>query len=220
VTTAIYYRVSSAQQTVANQKPDVERYVQAQGLGPVTVYEEQASAAKRRPEFERMLAACRDGHHSTVVVWALDRFGRSMAGNVRDVLELDRLGVRVVSVREPWLNTAGPVRELLVAIFSWVAQQERQRLIERTKAGLATAKAKGKQIGTISPVAPREPEARAAVVQAWRAETGGKSVRRLAEMLGGVSTATAARLAREWPAADPQQAITAASGAPDSPEFA
>ena len=51
--------------------------------------------------------------------------------------ELDRLGVRVLSARESWLDTDSPVRPLLVAIFGWVAEQERARLIERTKAGMA-----------------------------------------------------------------------------------
>lgn len=63
-----------------------------------------------------------------------------MIGNLTDVLELDRIGVKVVSVRESWLDTGGPVRNLLIAIFSWCAEQERNRLVERTKAGLASAR--------------------------------------------------------------------------------
>jgi DNA invertase Pin-like site-specific DNA recombinase len=52
-----------------------------------------------------------------------------------------------MSVREPWLDTDSPVRPLLVAIFGWVAEQERTRLIERTKAGMARARKEGKKIG-------------------------------------------------------------------------
>jgi DNA invertase Pin-like site-specific DNA recombinase len=63
------------------------------------------------------------------------------------VLDCDRLGVLVLSVREGWLDTSGPVRPLLVAIFGWVAEQERTRLIERTKAGLERAKRDGKRLG-------------------------------------------------------------------------
>jgi DNA invertase Pin-like site-specific DNA recombinase len=70
-----------------------------------------------------------------------------MMGAIQTVLELDRLGVRVMSVREPWLDTDSPVRPLLVAIFGWVAEQERTRLIERTKAGMARARKEGKRIG-------------------------------------------------------------------------
>jgi DNA invertase Pin-like site-specific DNA recombinase len=82
-----------------------------------------------------------------VAVWALDRLHRSMQGAISTVLELDRLGVEVLSVREPWLATSGPVRPLLVAIFGWVAEQERARLIERTRAGLARARAQGRRPG-------------------------------------------------------------------------
>jgi DNA invertase Pin-like site-specific DNA recombinase len=77
----------------------------------------------------------------------LDRLHRSMVGAITTVLELDRLGVEVISLKEPWLDTSGPVRSLLVAIFGWVAEQERVRLIERTKAGLERARAQGKRLG-------------------------------------------------------------------------
>ncbi len=146
---AIYLRVSKSDgsQSVDNQRPEVEQLASARGLGVVHVYEEQASAAKHRPEYERMMRDARRGTFTVLVIWALDRFGRSMIGNMQDVTELDRIGVTVVSVRESWLDTGGPVRALLIAIFSWCAEQERARLIERTKAGLATARRKGKRLG-------------------------------------------------------------------------
>jgi putative DNA-invertase from lambdoid prophage Rac len=143
---ALYVRVSSGQQTTANQLAELHQLCEARGFEPV-LYEETESAAKRRPVFERMLADARAGRVRAVLVWALDRFHRSMAGAVHDVLELDRLGVRVLSVREPWLDTSGPVRGLLVAIFGWVAEQERARLIERTRAGLERARREGKRLG-------------------------------------------------------------------------
>ena len=74
-----------------------------------------------------MLKDARRGKFAVLVIWALERFGRSMIGNLSDVLELDRIGVTVVSARETWLDTGGPVRSLLIAIFSWVAEQERAR---------------------------------------------------------------------------------------------
>lgn len=143
----IYLRVSTDKQTTANQRPEVERLAAARELEIVRVFEEVESAAKRRPEFEAMLASAHRGDFDTVIVWALDRFGRSMMGNVADVLALDQRGVEVLSVREPWLDTRGPVRQLLLAIFGWVAEQERARLIERTHAGLARARAAGKVLG-------------------------------------------------------------------------
>jgi len=146
---AIYLRVSKSDgsQSVENQRPEVEQLARARGLEVVHVYEEQASAVKHRPKYEAMLKDARRGKFDVLIIWALDRFGRSMTGNLTDVLELDRIGVTVVSVRESWFDTSSPVRSLLIAIFSWVAEQERARLIDRTKAGLERARRAGKRIG-------------------------------------------------------------------------
>ena len=144
---AVYLRTSTGRQTTENQAPDVERLVRARGLRVVARYDETASSARERPEFRRMLDDARRGVFTTLVVWSLDRFGRSMVGNVNDLLELDRIGVLVLSVREAWLDTGGPVRALLIAIFSWVAEQERVRIGERTRAGLERARARGKKLG-------------------------------------------------------------------------
>jgi DNA invertase Pin-like site-specific DNA recombinase len=143
---AVYLRVSTDRQTVANQLAEVSRLAEARGYAPV-VYEEVESAAKTRPVLERLLADARAGRVQAVAVWALDRLHRSMVGAIQTVLELDRLGVQVLSVREGWLDTSGPVRPLLVAIFGWVAEQERARLIERTRAGLERARRQGKRLG-------------------------------------------------------------------------
>lgn len=144
---AFYLRVSTGEQSIANQTPELERLAHARGLEVVERYEETASAAKVRPVHARMLDDARRGRFGVLLIWAIDRFGRSMVGNLTDILELDRVGVRVVSVREPWLDTSGPMRNLLLAIFSWVAEQERTRLIERTKAGMEHARVHGTESG-------------------------------------------------------------------------
>jgi DNA invertase Pin-like site-specific DNA recombinase len=145
---ALYARVSSTdgRQTVENQLPELEHLAAARGF-KVARYEEHESAAKARPVLDQLMADARAGKVHAVIVWALDRLHRSMVGAVNAVLELDRLGVQVISVREPWLDSGGPVRPLLVAIFGWVAEQERANLIARTKAGLARARAQGKRLG-------------------------------------------------------------------------
>src|SRR5882724_9491983 len=107
---AFYLRVSTDAQTVDVQRPDLDRLATARDFSVVATYEETASGAKARPRLDALIADARRGHFDVVCVWALDRIGRSMAGNIATVLELDRLGVRVVSVREDWLDTAGPVR--------------------------------------------------------------------------------------------------------------
>ena len=173
---AIYLRVSKGEQHAENQRPAVDQIVEKRRLELVDVYEESVSAAKRRPEFDRMLKDARKGRFDVLVIWAIDRFGRSMVGNIQTVLDLDRRGIETVSVQEPWLDTGGPVRELLIAIFSWIAEQERARLIERTNAGLDRAKRKGVRLG--------RPETR---VDVWRAErliADGASLRDVAAELG------------------------------------
>lgn len=145
---AVYLRVSTGEQSTANQLGELQDLAERRELELVAVYEDVASgAANTRPQFKAMLDGARRGRFRTLLLWSIDRLGRTMAGNCATVLELDALGVRVVSFREPWLDAHGPVRELLVAIFSWVAQQEREQLIARTNAGLARARARGIRLG-------------------------------------------------------------------------
>jgi putative DNA-invertase from lambdoid prophage Rac len=143
---AVYLRVSTDKQTSENQVDDVKRLATARGYEAV-VYEEVESAAKVRPVFDGMMNDVRAGRVQAVACVALDRLHRSMTGAINTVLECDRLGVPVLSVREPWLDTSGPVRPLLVAIFGWVAEQERTTLIARTKAGIERARRQGKALG-------------------------------------------------------------------------
>jgi putative DNA-invertase from lambdoid prophage Rac len=119
----------------------------------VQVFREQESAARRRPVFDTMMRDARSKSFRHLIIWRVDRFGRRMQGNINDVLELDRAGVDVVSVKEPWLAAGGPARNLLLAIFSWLAEEERRILIERVKAGMERARKSGKQCGR-APVSP------------------------------------------------------------------
>ncbi len=145
--TAIYLRVSKGERHTENQRPDVERVIATRRLTLVAEYEEKASAAKVRPVFDRMMRDAHRGAFDMLVVWSLDRFGRSMVGNLQAVLELDRCGVQVVSVRETWLDTGSAVRPLLIAIFGWVAEQERATIVARTNAGLERARRAGVRLG-------------------------------------------------------------------------
>jgi DNA invertase Pin-like site-specific DNA recombinase len=191
-TAALYLRVSTDRQTATNQVDEVRRLAAARGYEPV-IYEEVESAVKARPVLDRMLADVRAGRVQAVAVWALDRLHRSMVGSIQTVLELDRLGVPVISVREAWLDTSGPVRPLLVAIFGWVAEQERTRLIERTKAGLERARREGKRIG--------RPPASAILLHAARdLVAGGVSISEAARRKG-VARPTLQRFLKAHPAA-------------------
>jgi len=146
-TAAIYARVSTGGQDVANQRPDLMAAAKARGfeLDQVEVYEEVQGAGKDRPVLRRCLTACQEGRHSHLIVWSIDRLGRSMSGNLDMIVRLDGWGVEIVSCREPWLVLNSPVRSLLCAIFSWISEQEKRRISERTKASLARIKAAGEK---------------------------------------------------------------------------
>jgi DNA invertase Pin-like site-specific DNA recombinase len=178
---AIYVRVSTDGQTVENQRPELDQLARERKVTVVATYAENASAARRRPEFDRMMTEARSGAFSVLLVWSLDRFGRSMAGNVSDALALDRAGVELISLREPWLDTGGPVRDLLLAIFSWVAEQEIRRLVERTNAGIERARLKGTKSGKPIGRPPRLLHAEIERAIALHAE--GRSVRAIAKAL-------------------------------------
>ena len=89
---AIYLRVSTRGQTLANQLPDLERLITARDFAIARTYQDQESAVKRRPAFEELLTDARAHRFDVVLVWALDRFGRNMAETVGHVLELERIG--------------------------------------------------------------------------------------------------------------------------------
>ena len=87
-----------------------------------------------------------------LLFWALDRFTREgLQKTIYYLQQLDSCGVKFHSYTEPYLNTDQElVRDILLAVLSSLAKQERRRISERTKAGLETAKKKGKRIGAPS----------------------------------------------------------------------
>jgi putative DNA-invertase from lambdoid prophage Rac len=144
---AIYLRVSTDGQDETNQEPDCARLCAARGWEPV-FYREHESGAKRRPVWESVKLAAHRGEVGGVVIWALDRAGRDRVRLAHDVAEFARKNVSVISVKESWLDQpVGPLRDLLIQIMGWFAESERARLVERTKAGLARARAQGKKLG-------------------------------------------------------------------------
>ena len=180
---ALYIRTSTDRQHVTNQRPEVEQLVRARDLEVVSVYEEQLSAAaKTRPAFDAMMKAAHVGAFDVLVVWSLDRLGRSMLGNLQTVLDLERKGVVVLSVKESFLDAElGPARQLLLGVLGWVAEQERLRIGERVRAGLDRAKRQGIRLG--------RPRAHVNVGLALQLHHEGRSVRQIAKTLGVSSSA-------------------------------
>jgi len=143
---AAYLRVSTSEQIHDNQRPAVEALCRDRSYSIVKWYEKTVSgAAKRRPVFEQMLADARSRKFDALVVWSVDRFSRGGAASCFAALgQIDSAGVDFISVKENYLDTSGPFRDVLLAFAATVARMERDRLIERTKAGLARARAQGR----------------------------------------------------------------------------
>lgn len=182
---ALYVRVSTVDQHTENQVPELEQLAGTRGWEIVATYAENVSAAKVRPEFDRMLRDAHRGRFDCILVWSIDRLGRSMLGNLQVVLDLDRKGVKVISVRESWLDAEGHVRNLLLGVISWVAEQERLRLTERVRAGVARARRQGVRLG--------RPKAVIDLARALQLKSEGASLRGIAATLG-CSTSVLQRL--------------------------
>jgi len=149
---ALYIRVSrnDATQNPENQLTPLRDYAKALGCEIVEEYVDLASGGSGdREQFQQMLADADKHKFDLVLIWALDRLSREGISNLFGYMErLKRNGVSLKSLKESWLDTRDEgVGQLLLAIFSWVALQERQRIIERTKAGLERAKRQGKRLG-------------------------------------------------------------------------
>jgi len=145
---AIYSRVSTSDQNLENQVDLLKNLSTQQNCKVYRIYRDKMSGGSaNRPEFQQMLKDARLRKFEVIYVWSLDRFSREGINNTLSYLKLLKSqGVSLKSMQESWLDTSDDgMGELLIAIFSWVAQQERKRISERTKAGLSKAKNVGKR---------------------------------------------------------------------------
>jgi DNA invertase Pin-like site-specific DNA recombinase len=149
VKTAIYARVSTADQTNAIQIRELKEYVERRGWELAGVYQDQMSGAKAsRPGLDQLIADARRRKFDVVVVWKLDRFGRSLVHCVSGIQELASLGIRFIATSQG-LDTdeSNPASKLLMHILAAVAQFERELIRERVSAGMRAAKAHGTKTG-------------------------------------------------------------------------
>jgi len=147
----IYTRVSKddGTQTTENQSLELRRFAESQHWSIYREYSDRESGARGdRVEFQAMLKDASKRKFDVLLVWASDRLTREGAYQTLGYLKtLDGYGVRFRSYTESFLDTTGPVRDLLIAIAGWLGQQEREKLRQRTRAGLARARAQGKVLG-------------------------------------------------------------------------
>jgi DNA invertase Pin-like site-specific DNA recombinase len=148
---AIYCRVSTKDkgQETANQAMQLREYSVRMGWEIVEEYTDQASAKNgERSAFKRLFEDASKRRFDVVLVWALDRLTRAGVYETFDyVRRLTSYGVEFESYTEAHFRTTGPAGELMLAVAAWIAQQERLRLSERTKAGLQRAQRQGKTLG-------------------------------------------------------------------------
>ena len=141
-----YIRISKAD---GSQTLDLQRdALIAAGMNESNIYEDKMSGRHdMRPGLEACLKALREG--DTLVIWKLDRLGR----NLRHLVELienlntQHIGLKVLTGQGAAIDTTRPEGKLVFGIFAALAEFERELIVERTRAGLAAARARGRKGG-------------------------------------------------------------------------
>ncbi|MDF2995108.1 MAG: Resolvase domain [Xanthobacteraceae bacterium] len=181
---AFYLRVSTDEQTTANQRRELEAVANRAGWNVVAVYEDAgisgAKGREKRPGFDSLLKAVTRHEVDMVAAWSVDRIGRSMPDLVSFLTEVHASGADLY-LHQQALDTSTPAGRAMFQMMGVFAEFERAMIQERVKAGLARAKAEGKRLGR--PTIGNDVEAR---IRALRAE--GMGILKVAKTLGvGVS---------------------------------
>jgi putative DNA-invertase from lambdoid prophage Rac len=182
----LYARVSTHdQQTLSLQMRAMREYATRRGWTIAAQIKEVGSGASERELRERLLAAARRRDIDAVLVWRLDRWGRSLVDLVVTLKELSTLGVGFVSLTEA-LDLTTPTGRAMAGLLSVFAEFEHEILRERIRAGIAEARLKGKYFGRPQTAAKKAVQIRklyrAGVSKAEiarRLEIGRTSVRRI-----------------------------------------
>lgn len=143
----LYARVSAAhQQTIPMQLRQMRDYVTHRGWRVVLTMQDVKSGAKHRPQRELVMDAARRRELDAIVVWRLDRWGRSLSDLVLTLKDLAELGVAFVSLTEAFDLTTPTGRAMagMVAVF---AEFEREIRRERVTAGIEQARREGRHLG-------------------------------------------------------------------------
>lgn len=188
---AFYLRVSTDQQTVENQRQALDTVAARRGWRIVQVYaDEGISGAKgrdKRPAFDAVLKDAARRRFDVLMVWAIDRLGRSTATVATALADLDGAGVAIYADREG-MDATTPHGKAMLQMAAVFAELERGMIRERVNAGLARARAEGKQLG--------RPKVGKLVEDAIRARLGtGEGMLKVAKTLG-VGTGTVLRVKR------------------------
>jgi len=169
VRAAIYARVSTANngQDPTMQTRELKEYCARRGWTVVGEYVDVgiSGTKEKRPELDRLLGDAHSRRFDAVVVWKFDRFARSVSHLLRALENFQALGIEFVSLSEQ-LDTSTPTGKMVFTVLGAVAELERSLIVERVRAGMRNARAKGKRIGR-PPRTPLSPEARKSIAEAY-----------------------------------------------------
>lgn len=144
---ALYARISTYdQQTLSMQLKIMQEYAVKRDWSVVLEVEETASGVKKREKKQAILQAAKRREIDVIVVWKLDRWGRSLVSLISELQDLNVLGVGFVSITEA-LDFTTPSGKAMAGMLAVFAEFERDMLRERVKAGIAHARSKGKAHG-------------------------------------------------------------------------
>jgi DNA invertase Pin-like site-specific DNA recombinase len=144
---AIYTRVSTLDQSNEGQEHDLLEFADRRGWTVAEVYKDKISGIKNsRPELDRLLADAKKARFTHVIVWRIDRLGRSVS-HLLEVLETFKaLDIKFVSLSEA-IDTSRPAGLMVFTVLAAVAALERSILVERVRMGIQNAKRRGVQLG-------------------------------------------------------------------------
>jgi DNA invertase Pin-like site-specific DNA recombinase len=157
----VYSRVSTPEQDYSRQESELLDVAARSGWQAAVLPGSHTSGLANDSDLNRIMEMASRREFDLLMVWELSRLSRKGPGAVLSLLQrLESCGVRVWSLQESWLNVDGPQRELLIAIFAWVANWERKMISERTKSQMARLKALGVHVGRPKGTKDRKPRTR------------------------------------------------------------
>jgi DNA invertase Pin-like site-specific DNA recombinase len=147
---ALYARVSTKDQSCEMQLRELREYAARNNWSITKEYVDHGFSGKKasRPQLNQLMADAAKRNFDAVLVWKLDRFGRSLMHIVQSIHELSHYGVRFITSSQP-IDTDGasPMGKLMLQLLAAFAEFERELIAERTSAGIARARSEGKTIG-------------------------------------------------------------------------
>ena len=194
VNVALYLRVSTDEQTVDPQRDELRAEAKRRAWTVVAEIEDVISGAKTtRAGLDELMRLVRRHSIKAVLLYKLDRLGRSLPHLVQTIAEFDSHGVALVCTTQGIdTSDANPAGRLTMHILAAISEFERSLIRDRTCAGLRAARARGARLGRPRTKLPAD---WLEIVAKWREDTGGRNYRILATRLGIKNPGTAYRLA-------------------------